>query len=91
MSLPAQSCIHIGQKACEPSLWGWGSLAALTAVEAELPVVSDRDAARQARLLLDVCLAAGAVEWVFALALSLDHGPALAGKRLPASSHGHPI
>ena len=56
-----------------------GLCAALTVVEAELPVVSDREAARQAKMLLDACMAAQALEWVFALALALDYGPALAG------------
>lgn len=56
--------------------------AALTLVEAELPVVSDSEVARQARLLLDTCRAARVHVWVFALALSLEHGPTLAGVRL---------
>ena len=62
-------------------------LTALTVVEAELPAVSDREAARQARALLDICQAAAAGEWVFALALTLDHGPALAGGRMPCTCH----
>lgn len=59
--------------------------AALETVDAELAVAVDREAARQAQLLLEACQAAGALEWVFALALFLDHGPALAGMGLSAS------
>lgn len=54
-------------------------VAALETVDAELAVAIDQEAARQAQLLLEACQAAGALEWVFALALFLDHGPALAG------------
>lgn len=53
-------------------------------VEAELPVVSEQEAAWQAQLVLDCCLAAGAVEWAFALGLTLEAGPALAGAHLGA-------
>lgn len=55
--------------------------AALETVDAELAITTDKEAVRQAQLLLEACQAAGALHWVFALALFLDNGPALAGVR----------
>ncbi|KAK9798509.1 hypothetical protein WJX73_005261 [Symbiochloris irregularis] len=62
-------------------------LQALEAVDAELAVATDREAHRQAQLLLEACQAAGALEWVFALALFLDNGPALAELSASRSHH----